>query len=704
MAGYYFTAGTRFLIDDTEYLVRKETGMDCEVENLNYKKKEIWSNNELLKLWWEGSLIFRINPDEDTYIKTNNLEDLDEKLKNEALRRFRILKPVIKGEVLPSEIKSYIESLGGVVKKTAFYEWKKRWERTEDIRALVAFKSGPKGPRINEEVREILDSAINWYLDEYVYKGLYFTLEDIYSEFTYRIDEENLTREENKKLRYASQSTLRRRLMELIDPHKVDLPKKGSVLAKLKRDGSKAEVVATRPLQRVEIDWTPVDVMLIDPSDLKPKRAFLIYAIDKCTGEPLGFYVTFKPVDTQALKQCLIHIIMPKTYIKDLYPLVENEWIAHGIPHTIVVDNASVNDSYEFEEACYQVGVKEVQFCKIDAGYQKGTIERAFRRLNTMFIHNLKGTTFSNFIEKGRYNSQKNACITIQGFIYMAHIALVDLVAHSYDSRRGDSPHNLWMQGMEANKHLALQIPRSIDSLKILLMGGSELRTIQQQGVVIENEYFHSAELIKLKIVLEKFNREDEKVRVRYDLSDMRKVYVFDPINKRYITAEFTGFKRKKINADYPVPYITLELDSKRKTQIRKSFNPSNRALAKRKMKLLQERDEKLVRKWKRKNKADDNQTTDFISEALLKAEEEKGIVTDAVITTETALNIPITNDEIRIIKEESQVKGKKNKGNVEGPKKEEDWYIEYDDTDVEDLPSWDGILIKENKEPVKNE
>ena len=71
--------------------------------------------------------------------------------------------------------------------------------------------------------------------------------------------------------------------------------------------------------------------------------------------------------------------------------------------------------------------MKEVQFCKIDAGYQKGTIERAFRRLNTMYIHNQKGTTFSNFIEKGRYDSQKNACITIQGFIYMAHIGMVDI-------------------------------------------------------------------------------------------------------------------------------------------------------------------------------------------------------------------------------------------------------------------------------------
>lgn len=431
MAGYSFTPGSRFLIRDNEYLIRKEIQQDIEMENLNYKQIELWKKDELLKLWWEGTLVFRKKEVEEEYIRIQNVNDLCENSKNEAIRRYKILEPVIKGEVLPSEIKDYIHSLNGEVKKSAFYEWKKRWEATEDIRGLVAFKSGPKGPRISQEVLDILDGAINHYLDNYAYEGLKYTMEDIYSEFTLRVDEENQCRESLQKLSYVSRSKVRRRFMELVDIYKVDLPKTGRVLAQLKRDGVKEEVVTTRPLQRVEIDWTSVDLMMIDPADLKPKRPSLIYAIDKFTGMPMGFFVTFKPVDSMALKQCLIHIIMPKTYLKELYPLVENEWIAHGIPHTIVVDNASVNDSYEFEEACLQIGVNEVQFCKIDAGYQKGTIERAFRRLNTTFIHSQKGTTFSNFIEKGRYDSQKNACITILGFIYMAHLGIVDIVANS---------------------------------------------------------------------------------------------------------------------------------------------------------------------------------------------------------------------------------------------------------------------------------
>lgn len=703
MAGYYFSPGSRFLIKDNEFLLRKELEDDYELENLNYQQIELWRKDELLKHWWDGTLVFRINEAEKKYVRVQNLNDLDEKSKNEAIRRYKILEPVIKGEILPSEIKGYIEELNGQVKKSAFYEWKKRWESTEDIRALVAFKPGPKGPRLSKEKLEILDGAINHYLENYAYEGLEYTYEDIFSECVLRIDDENLNKEAHEKLTYVSRSKVRRRFMELVDIYKLDLPKKGTVLAKLKRDGSKEEVIATRPLQRVEIDWTPVDLMLIDPTDLKAKRPNLIYAVDKCTGMPMGFFVTFKPVDSSALKQCLIHIIMPKIYLKDLYPLVENEWIAHGIPYTIVVDNASVNDSYEFEEACYQVGVKEVQFCKIDAGHQKGTIERAFRRLNTTFIHNQKGTTFSNFIEKGRYDAQKNACITIQGFIYMAHLAIVDIVANSYDGRRGNSPHHLWIQGIEENKRLMLQIPRSIESLKILLMGGSKLRTIQQQGVVIQNEYYYSPELMELKNLLEKFKRRDEEVRVRFDVSDMRKVYVYDPINNKYITAEFTGLKRKKINVDLPVPLIALELDSKRKIEIKKSFSPSARAKVKRKMKLIQERDERQTKKWKRNKDEVVNKTSDFISETVLKPNEEE-MTTAAVITTETNVNVPLENNEITIINDDSEVKQNNKKKTKPRAKKEDDWYIEYEDTDDEDLPSWEATMIKDKKEMISYE
>ncbi|MCM3410214.1 transposase family protein [Metabacillus litoralis] len=683
MAGHYFEVGSRFIINDNEYLVRRDLDLDIEVENMSYRKIEIRRKEVLFNLWLEGCLLFRVSKEEEELIRTHNLDDLNIDLRNKALERYRILEPVIKGEVLPSEIKEYLQTLGGTVKKSTFYEWKKRWEQTEDIRALVSKKPGPKGSHsINGKKLEIMDEAIEYCL----YSDGKSTIEDMYSEFLLRIDEENLIRDKDDKLTYSSRSTIRRRREQIIDIYRKDKEKYGVVLARLKKDGTKKEIIATRPLERVEIDWTPVDVMLIDPVDLKATRPDLIYAVDKYSGIPMGFFLTFKPVDSNALKQCLIHAIMPKTYLKDLYPLVENDWVAHGIPHTIVVDNATVNDSYEFEEACYQVGIKEVQFCTIGAGHQKATIERSFKKLNTMFIHNLKGTTFSNFIEKGVYDSSKKACITMQGFTYMAHIAMVDMITHYYEKRRGDSPHNLWLKGIEQNKHLKIQIPRSVDSLKILLVGGSELRKVQQQGVVIENEYYYSKALMELKNTLEALNKQDEKVRVRYDLSDMRKVYVYDPINNRYIVAEATSLVRKKINVEYPVPLIALELDSKIKTETKNSFDPRIRAKGQRKIKLIQQEDEKKIQKWKKGQTPDESIDSSFL--------------TTAVLTTETKVDIPINNEEIIILKEKTESKRskKKNKSDTFQDKKDYSDYMEYDDTDIEELPSW-NVTIKNKKE-----
>src|SRR5690606_24298578 len=228
MAGYYFEVGTKFMINDKEYMVRRDLELDYEVENLNYKKIEIIRKQELLNLWWNGSLLFRVNNEKENenLLIIHNLDDLDESSKSEALERFRILEPVIKGEVLPSEINEYLKSLERKVGKSTFYDWKKDWERNEDIRSLVPKKPGPKGSRTKKRVLKLLNEAI----ENCVYSDGKVTLEDIHSELTCLIDEENKEAvEANEKLEYISPATVRRRKEELIDIYRLDKEKYGTV-------------------------------------------------------------------------------------------------------------------------------------------------------------------------------------------------------------------------------------------------------------------------------------------------------------------------------------------------------------------------------------------------------------------------------------------------------------------------------------------
>ncbi|MBG9854678.1 MULTISPECIES: Mu transposase C-terminal domain-containing protein [Bacillus] len=597
MGAYQFKCGLRFMIRDNEYIVRKEMEKDLEIENIDYKRIEIWSKEELLDLWAKEQLIFRINEESEYINQIPEFEALPNHVQIEAKRRYKILEPVIKGEILPEEISEYLIKIEPKISKSTFYEWKKRWNITNDIRSLVPARSGPKGPSTNEKVLNLLDEV----LKDYLYRGEKRTLEQLYSEFLLRIDEYNEFRDLGEEIKSISKSTFYRRVKQVVDKHKLNTLKYGKVQADLIQKGSTKEVVVTRPLQRVEIDWTPLDIMLLDLETLKPRRPWLVYAIDKFTGYPLGFFVTFGNINTQAVKQCLLHTIMPKTYVKRLYPMVENKWEGFGIPELIVLDNAKVNESLDLDDACLQVGIREIQYCAVGAGNQKGTIERAFRTLNTKFVHSLKGTTFSNPLERGQYDSEGKACITMQGFIYMLHIALVDLIANSYDSRRGATPRELWERGMKENPQLSLPMPRSKEELKFILMGGLEKRTITNKGIVIKNEYYTSADLMNYKNYLEINGKEEGgKVRVRYDLDDMRSIYVYNSYERKYIKAYNTGLERKGINAEYPVHYSTLELNSKARIEKKNKVDQRSIGRANRKIEEIQREEQKKARRLKK--------------------------------------------------------------------------------------------------------
>lgn len=554
-AMYDFQYGTKFLIKDTEYIVKRVMENEIKVENLSYKRTEDLSIDDLLDQWSNNELIFRFKGDEtDKKLFNESFSLLPEDKKNKARRRFKILEPVIQGEILPNEVDNYLENLN--VGRSQFYVWKKKWDTFQDIRILVPNKPGPKGPR-NEVVHNFIKDIVN----ERCYKGEKFTYVQLYQDLLKNIVDYNELRLPEDKISPITKRALERKVKDIIDQNRVEEQRQGPVQTKLHKNGSTKEVYVTRPLQRVEIDWTTVDVMLINPRTGKPDRPTLIYSIDKCTGHPLGFYITFNPVDAAALKQCLLHTIMPKRYLRTLYPDVENDWITYGTPEEIVLDNASVNDSLDFEDACLQLGIN-IHFVGVGAGNQKGTIERAFRELNTKFIHSLKGTTFSNTIEKGQYDSEGKACISLNAFIYMIHIALVDIVAQEFDRKRLGSPAKLWNDALKKNPHLSFPLTQTNEQLKLALMSGIEIRTITNKGVAIQNEYFQSSELMKLKNMLTDKYGHSKNVRVRFDLADMRTVFVWDEFEKVYIRAQQTGLERRGYDEKCPIHYSDMALDS----------------------------------------------------------------------------------------------------------------------------------------------
>jgi len=321
------------------------------------------------------------------------------------------------------------------------------------------------------------------------------------------------------------------------------------------------DFIISRPLQLVKIDWTFIDIMLINPRTVKAERPKLIYSIDEFTGHPLGFFITFDAVDSLALKQCLLHSIMPKRYLRTLYPEVENDWITYGTPEEIALVNPRVNDFLDFEDACLQLGIN-LQFLGAGARHQKGMVERAFRKLNTKFIHSLKVSTHLNSSEKVLYDSKGKACISLDDFLYIVHIALVDIVSQEFDRERGGSPFKLWKDALINNPNLSSSLNQTVDELKLALMGGIEERMITNEGVPIQNVYFQSFDLMDLKHrLISKYGR-SKKVCVRFDLADMRTIYVWDEFKKSYVKAHQVGVEKGGYEPTSLIHYSGMKLNA----------------------------------------------------------------------------------------------------------------------------------------------
>ncbi|CAG7652906.1 hypothetical protein PAESOLCIP111_06668 [Paenibacillus solanacearum] len=536
MARNRFSYGTKFLLDGMEHVIKRSERNEIVVELVKYKQTKSFPISELEEAFDEERLAFQDITERANKIKLD-LNQLSEKEKASIKIKLDVLKPVIDGGYHKIKLDEYLKTLrdekGYKVSKATFYNWKKIWDRYGDARYLLDLKPGPKVRRTEKEVMNSLEKI----MDDNLYTGEEVIYHQIYRLYKDSIKNVNELRNEDQKQVLRSFQTIWRILKENRDLFRQNAARDGYVAAKLQRDGSKSMTEKpTRPLQRVELDWTPTDIYLVDPKTLERKKPWLVYAIDVFSGEPLGFYITFEYPDTFAIKQCLLHCFLPKVYLKKIYPAVQNEWTAYGIPKELVIDNASQNNSYDLEEIFDYFGIDPL-YPEVQAGHKKGTVERGLKTFNEI-LHTLKGTSFSNIYEKKQYDSKGKACITLQAFYYIAHIIFVDIISHNWShSRMGGTPHQIWEKAFADDPSLIKELPFSKKEITLALCGGREKRIIQNKGIMLEETWYTSDELMKLRYRLIQNGDEDTQVVIRFDHSNVKKIYIEDPYNKTFIEA-----------------------------------------------------------------------------------------------------------------------------------------------------------------------
>ena len=485
--------------------------------------------SELLSaLLTNRSLQFTLPPSK-TSANPVNLSDPSPRLVHIALRRRDIITPLLERDstmltraVLEKRIAEVrrTSSINVGLSVASLRRWIRAYRASgADLRSLIPrydLRGGSGLTRTDTRVNELVTSAI----DQFHRCREPSSMFDVYCVVAADIEAENQQRVtlNLEALAVPSVSTLYRHLrtMNVVETIvRTRSPRVAQRLTKQYLPGPRT----TEPLQAVEIDHHRLDYIVVDEEDHLPLgRPTFTYALDRATRYPLGMFLSFEPPSFHVVAQCLRHAILSKKGIRERYG-TQHDWQAHGIPARVVVDNGLEFQSDHFKDAMMQLGVI-VEFCPVRTPEFKGGIERAFRTLNKGLIHTLPGTTFSDPVQRGDYDSRRLACLTLDQVESTIYKYMLDMYAERRHRGLRGIPARVWERALEEGFHPML--PQSAQVLDVLL-GQVDDRAIWHYGIDWDNLRYQSPALSELRL-----RREGVKVRVKRSTGDLGRIYVFD--------------------------------------------------------------------------------------------------------------------------------------------------------------------------------
>ena len=145
--------------------------------------------------------------------------------------------------------------------------------------------------------------------------------------------------------------TVQRRL-DAMDAREVMKAREGAQAARQRFAPVTGQNAAKWPLDVVQIDHTPADIILVDSFERKPiGRPWVTLAIDITSRMVTGYHVSFESPSRLSVALCLAHAVAPKAeLLADLECAVP--WPAQGKPRSIHVDNGRDFRSQAFQSAC----------------------------------------------------------------------------------------------------------------------------------------------------------------------------------------------------------------------------------------------------------------------------------------------------------------------------------------------------------------
>jgi putative transposase len=321
-----------------------------------------------------------------------------------------------------------------------------------------------------------------------------------------------------------------RRIAQM-DPWEVDRQRWGQRIADMRHAPKKPQQMATRILQRVEIDHTPLKVVV--GTDAGPiGQPWLTILIDYYSRLVVGFCLSFEPPSYAVLMEALRHAILPKTYLAQRYSKVQRAWPCCGLPEKLVCDRGPDLTSQDLEDAAFQLGI-EMDFNPPRTPHFKGTVESFFDGLNDQLSASLPGRTFRNWADRADYKPDDGPLLSYEALLEIIHIYLVDVYSIAKHPTAEVTRLEMWQESATVHSPM---LPAAADDLLVLLAKHAD-RTLSARGIELGGMFYTSDDLMALRAEMAAHNVDVDRLSIRYNPWNLGEVWVLNPVDNRYLKA-----------------------------------------------------------------------------------------------------------------------------------------------------------------------
>ncbi|KVP63048.1 integrase [Burkholderia ubonensis] len=447
-----------------------------------------------------------------------------------------------------------------------FCRWRKRYAPSLDAMDVV--------PRHeNKGRREILNGSLLTLVEDVIethyLNDQKLNVARLYDRVEEAIDVQN-ERDPENPLPKISIATLYRHIQKL-NNYLVTAAREGRTEALKKYRPVFRRLKTKRLNERWEIDHTPVNLMCVcERTRMVIVRPVLTLIIDAHTRMVMGFHIGARSPGQEEVGWAIRMAMLSKCDLLNRLGLGHLEWLARGVAEMIFGDNAWEFHGSATRSGCDELGISLV-YCPKRAPWFKGRVERFMRTIAEQLFHMIPGTTWSNTKDRGEYQSEKLACVSLEELTVFVVRWIVECYQHApHRGLNGKTPFQAWQ---ESARLTPIYMPADTNQLSIAF-SDTIIRPITNSGVTFDHLSYNSSALQLLRHSIP----DDEKVKVRYFNEQTDYVYVYDPRQKEYLrvdctdpdyTKDLTRWMHNEVTSGMRDSRIDINAVSLRKARIR---------------------------------------------------------------------------------------------------------------------------------------